>query len=96
MQERFRSGSTPGSTPHTTGYQIIQSIESIADGGIFGTGLGRSFQVLNNGSTVIPAAQTDGIYAVWANETGLAGAAGLLLIYLLFAYRGFKIAARRR
>jgi cell division protein FtsW (lipid II flippase) len=42
---------------------------------------------------VIPAAQTDGIYAVWANETGLAGAAGMLLIYLLFAYRGFKIAS---
>jgi cell division protein FtsW (lipid II flippase) len=42
---------------------------------------------------VIPAAQTDGIYAVWANETGLAGAAGLLLIYLLFTYRGFKIAS---
>ena len=42
---------------------------------------------------MIPAAQTDGIFAVWADETGLAGAAGLILIYLLFAYRGFKIAA---
>ena len=49
--------------------------------------------MFDNGSSVIPAAQTDGIYAVWANETGLAGAAGLLLIYLLFAYRGFKIAS---
>jgi cell division protein FtsW (lipid II flippase) len=49
--------------------------------------------VFSNGSSVIPAAQTDGIYAVWANETGLAGAAGMLLIYLLFAYRGFKIAS---
>ena len=29
--------------PHTSGYQIVQSVESIADGGIFGTGLGRSF-----------------------------------------------------
>ena len=83
----------PWKTPHTDGYQIIQSIESIADGGIFGSGLGRSFQVFDNGSSVIPAAQTDGIYAVWANETGLAGAAGMLLIYLLFAYRGFKIAS---
>ena len=42
--------------------------------------------------TIIPAVQTDGIYAAWSDETGLAGAAGLLLIYLLFAYRGFKIA----
>jgi cell division protein FtsW (lipid II flippase) len=93
VQERFTVWLDPWKDPHTTGYQIIQSIESIADGGIFGSGLGRSFQVFDNGSAVIPAAQTDGIYAVWANETGLAGAAGLLLIYLLFTYRGFKIAS---
>jgi cell division protein FtsW (lipid II flippase) len=92
VQERFTIWLDPWKTPQDQGYQIIQSIESIADGGIFGSGLGRSFQVFDNGSYVIPAAQTDGIYAVWANETGLAGAAGLLLIYLLFAYRGFKIA----
>ena len=41
-----RSGSTPGRTRRTRGYQIIQSIDSIADGGVFGTGLGRSFQLL--------------------------------------------------
>jgi cell division protein FtsW (lipid II flippase) len=92
VQERFDIWLDPWKTPQTDGYQIIQSIESIADGGIFGSGLGRSFQVLDGGNYVIPAAQTDGIYAVWANETGLAGAAGLLLIYLLFAYRGFKVA----
>jgi cell division protein FtsW (lipid II flippase) len=93
VQERFQVWLDPWKTPHTNGYQIIQSIESIADGGVFGTGLGRSFQLFSNGVSVIPAAQTDGIYAVWADETGLAGAAGLILIYLLFAYRGFKIAS---
>jgi cell division protein FtsW (lipid II flippase) len=92
VQERFTIWLDPWKTADSTGYQIIQSIESIADGGVFGTGLGRSFQLLANGNAVIPAAHTDGIYAVWADETGLAGAAGLLLIYLLFAYRGFKIA----
>jgi cell division protein FtsW (lipid II flippase) len=93
VQERFHVWIDPWAHPHTTGYQIIQSIEAIADGGVFGTGLGRSLQVLNHGQTIIPAVQTDGIYAAWADETGLAGAAGLLLIYLLFCYRGFKIAA---
>ena len=93
VQERFQVWIDPWAHPHTTGYQIVQSIEAIADGGIFGTGLGRSLQVLNHGQTIIPAVQTDGIYAAWADETGLAGAAGLLLIYLLFCYRGFKIAA---
>jgi cell division protein FtsW (lipid II flippase) len=92
VRERFDIWLDPWRTPHTSGYQIIQSIEAIADGGVFGTGLGKSFQLVG-GSPIIPAAQTDGIYAVWANEVGLAGAAALLLLYLLFAYRGFKIAA---
>ena len=93
VQERFQIWIDPWQHPHTTGYQIIQSIEAIADGGVFGTGLGRSLQVIGHGQTIIPAVQTDGIYAAWADETGLAGAAGLLLIYLLFCYRGFKIAS---
>jgi cell division protein FtsW (lipid II flippase) len=92
VRERFDIWLNPWADPQSTGYQLIQSIESIADGGLFGSGLGRSFQLFANGTTIIPAAQTDGIYAVWSNETGLAGAAGLLLVYLLFAYRGFKIA----
>ena len=90
--ERFSIWIDPWSHAHSTGYQIVQSIESIADGGVFGTGLGRSLQVIGHGQTIIPAVQTDGIYAAWSDETGLAGAAGLLLVYLLFAYRGFKIA----
>ena len=92
VQERFTIWLDPWKDAQDTGYQIIQSIESIADGGVFGAGLGRSFQLLQNGTPVIPAAQTDGIYAVWANESGLAGAAALLLVYLLFCYRGFKTA----
>jgi len=94
VRERFDVWLNPWATPRTTGYQLIQSIESIADGGVFGTGLGRSLQLIGNPPhPVIPAAQTDGIYAVWSDEVGLAGAAGLLLIYLLFVYRGMKIAA---
>ncbi len=94
VRERFDVWLNPWPTPRTSGYQIIQSIESIADGGVFGTGLGKSFQLVGTPPhPVIPAAQTDGIFAVWSDEVGLAGAAALLLIYLLFAYRGFKIAA---
>ena len=93
VQERFTVWLDPWAHPQTTGYQIIQSIESIADGGVFGTGLGRSFQLLSTATPMIPAAQTDGIYAVWADETGLAGRRRRSCsIYLLFCYRGFKIA----
>jgi cell division protein FtsW (lipid II flippase) len=75
----------------TTGYQIAQGMFAQADGGLFGTGLGAS--LLRVGHTVlIPAPQTDLIYAVIVNELGLVGACGLILVYLLFAERGFKTA----
>jgi cell division protein FtsW len=92
VQDRIDIWLNPWATPRTTGYQIVQSLYSIADGGIFGTGFGRGF-VLVGKQTVIPDAQTDFIFSVIATETGLAGAAGLLLVYLAFVYRGMKIAS---
>jgi cell division protein FtsW (lipid II flippase) len=82
----------PWRDPQGHGYQIVQSLYSIADGGIFGAGFGRGF-VLIGKHTVIPFAQTDFIFSVIAAETGLAGAAGVLLLYLLLVHRGMKIAS---
>jgi len=73
------------------GYQIAQSVFAQADGGLFGTGFGASLLEVN-GNSLIPAPQTDLIYAVITNELGLVGACGLILVYLLFAERGFKTA----
>ncbi len=74
------------------GYQIAQSLFAQADGGLFGTGFGQALLELPNGSQIVPAAHTDLIYAVVVNELGLAGACGLLLVYMLLVERGFKIA----
>jgi cell division protein FtsW (lipid II flippase) len=73
------------------GYQIAQSLFAQADGGLFGTGFGASLLRVGN-DTLIPAPETDLIYAVVVNELGLVGACGLILVYLLFAERGFKTA----
>ena len=73
-------------------YQIAQSLFAQADGGLFGTGFGQALITQANGSSILPAPQTDLIYAVITNELGLAGACGLLLVYLMVAERGFKIA----
>ncbi len=73
-------------------YQIAQSLFAQADGGIFGRGIGHSLLQLQGGGTIIPVPESDLIYAVITNELGLAGAAALLLIYLLIIARGFKIA----
>lgn len=72
------------------GYQLVQAIFSIADGGLFGVGIG------NGMSNQIPIVESDFIFAAIAEETGLLGAAGLLLLYLCFAIRGLVTAARAK
>ena len=73
-------------------YQIAQSLFAQADGGLFGTGFGQATLNLPSGESILPAPHTDLIYAVITNELGLAGACGLLLVYLLFIERGFATA----
>jgi cell division protein FtsW (lipid II flippase) len=82
----------PWSIEQAGGYQIAQSIYTIADGGITGAGFGRGLILNNDGSTIIPFAETDFIYSVIANELGLVGAVAVVLLYLLLAWRGFRIA----
>jgi cell division protein FtsW (lipid II flippase) len=77
-------------------YQLAQGLFSQADGGLFGTGVGQALLVDPSGRPLLPAPQTDLIYAVITNELGLAGAVGLLVVYLLFAERGFKTAVLAR
>jgi cell division protein FtsW (lipid II flippase) len=73
-------------------FQIAQSLFAQADGGLFGQGFGQALLELPGGGTILPAAHTDLIYAVITDELGLFGAAGLILVYLLFVARGFKTA----
>ena len=83
----------PGLYDKTGGsYQIANGLFSMADGGLFGRGLGASLLNLPNGAPLIPAPETDMIYAVIVNDLGLMGGVGVLAIYLLIAERGFKIA----
>jgi len=69
-------------------YQLAQSLFAQADGGVLGKGFGQS--IIANG--ILPAPQTDLIYAVIVNELGLIGACGVLITYLLIVERGFKTA----
>jgi cell division protein FtsW (lipid II flippase) len=73
-------------------YQIAQALFAQADGGLFGTGFGQATLNLPTGQSILPAPHTDLIYAVITNELGLAGACGLLLVYLLLIERGFATA----
>jgi cell division protein FtsW (lipid II flippase) len=74
-------------------YQLGQSLFAQADGGLFGQGLGEALlQIGDGGQRLVPAVETDLIYALIVNEVGLFGGVGLLCAYLLFAARGFKTA----
>jgi cell division protein FtsW (lipid II flippase) len=92
VQQRVDVWLDPFKDPKGAGYQIANGLFAQADGGLFGTGLGASVLTLPNGAALIPAPQTDMIYAVIVNELGLVGACGLIGVYLLFAERGFKTA----
>jgi cell division protein FtsW (lipid II flippase) len=73
------------------GYQISQGLFTMADGGVLGSGFGQSL-IAVGGKPILPAVQTDSIYALFTGETGLFGAFGLLTIYLVFVQRGLKTA----
>jgi cell division protein FtsW (lipid II flippase) len=73
-------------------YQLVQSMYSIGNGGYGGTGLGKGTFTNTDGSSLIPSLNTDFIYSALAQELGLIGVSALLLVYMLFAARGFRIA----
>jgi cell division protein FtsW (lipid II flippase) len=85
VQLRVQSWLDPWQDPDGAGFQILQSIFNIADGGLTGTGLGAGF------SQTIPEVETDFIFSAIASELGLVGATAVLLAFLVFVYRGTKI-----
>jgi cell division protein FtsW (lipid II flippase) len=73
-------------------YQEVQSLYSIGHGGFGGTGLGTGTFTTASGHQIIPELNTDFIYSALAQELGLIGAAALLMLYMVFVLRGFRIA----
>ena len=86
VQLRVATWLDPWSDSNDSGFQITQSIFNIADGGITGSGLGEGF------SQTIPEVETDFVFSTIASELGLLGATAVLLVFLIFVYRGMKIA----
>ncbi len=96
VQTRIDIWLDPWKDPTGKGYQIVQSLFALAAGGLFGRGLGQGYLLLQSGDTIIPALETDFIFSAIGEELGLVGAVGVILLYLIFTYRGFRIAVRAR
>ncbi len=73
-------------------YQLVKSLYSIANGGFGGTGLGKGTFETVDGTPLIPYLNTDFVYSAIAQEIGLIGAAAVLLLFMVFVARGFRIA----
>jgi cell division protein FtsW (lipid II flippase) len=73
-------------------YQLVKSLYSVANGGYGGTGLGKGTFTTVDGTQLIPYLNTDFIYSAIAQELGLIGAAGMLLIVMVLVARGMRIA----
>lgn len=88
--KRITSFLSPWADPSGSGYQLIQSLIAIGTGKFTGVGLGASQQKL----FFLPAAHTDFIFAVVAEELGMAGCLVLLSVFLFFLARGLKLAGK--
>ena len=74
--------------PMHVGYHIQQALIALGSGGLFGVGLGQGQQKLG----YLPAPHTDSIFAVLGEELGFLGCLVVIGLFVLLAYRGFKIA----
>ena len=78
----------PWSDPQKTGFQTIQSIYGLALGGPLGEGLGAGREKFG----FLPAPYTDSIFAVLGDELGLLGTLTVVLLFLVLAFKGIRIA----
>ncbi len=86
---RLTSFMDPWADPYNAGFQLTQSLIAIGRGEWFGVGLGAGVQKL----FYLPEAHTDFVFAVFAEEFGLAGVVIMLLLYAILLWRAFAIAA---
>lgn len=87
---RIYSFLDPWQDPQGDGWQIIQSLYAIGSGGLFGVGLGNSTQKY----LYISEPHNDFIFAVLAEELGFVGCAAVIILFLLFVWRGIVISMR--
>ncbi len=90
VQTRIQIWLDPFQDPSNKGLQIVQSLYSLADGGLVGTGIGKGMPRL------IPVVESDFIFSAIGEEMGLLGASGVLIAYMLLAVRGLTTAARAK
>jgi cell division protein FtsW len=88
--QRLLAFLNPWRDPRGSGFHIIQSLLALGSGGIFGVGLGHSRQKF----FYLPERHTDFIFSIIGEELGLIGTGVVILLFLLLAIWGYRIASR--
>lgn len=86
--KRLATFFNPSLDPKGISYQINQAMLAIGSGGLWGFGYGMSRQKHN----YLPAVLNDSIFAVFAEELGFLRVLAALILFALFALKGFQIA----
>lgn len=90
IMSRIETYLDPSSNSQTSGYQIQQSLIAVGSGQMFGRGLGQSIQKYK----FLPESISDTIFAVVGEEFGFFGCFLIIGLFVLFVFRGFRIAIR--
>ena len=90
IKSRIMTFLNPSVNSLSSSYQIQQSLIAIGSGKLTGRGFGQSVQKFS----YLPEQIGDSIFAVAAEEFGLIGSSLLIMLYIFFAYRGFKISTK--
>ena len=85
---RLMNFTNPFADSQGDGYQLVQSLLALGSGGITGAGIGQSRQKC----LYIPEPHTDFIFAIIGEELGLIGCAFIMLLFVIFVWRGIKTA----
>lgn len=85
---RFTSFLDPWQYPQHEGYQITHSLMAFGSGGLWGSGIGKSYQKL----FYLPEPHTDFIFSVIGEELGLWGVLVIMALFVLILWRGTLIA----
>lgn len=89
---RLTSFIHPEANAQGSGYQAVQGLAGLSDGGLLGHGIGSSIASWG----FLPNAQTDFIFAVIGEETGLVGSVAVAGLFVVLAWVGIKISCRCR
>ncbi len=89
VERRIAVWKDPFHDPLGAGYQALQSLFALANGGLFGTGFGHGRP------DFIPEVATDYVYAAFGEEWGAIGSIVLLAVFLTLVLRTLRVAERQ-